>query len=247
MVKAAGAESAEVPLHRRIRGDIETRIMSGLLMPGDKVPFEHELMRAYGCSRMTVNKALSALAATGLIDRQRGAGSVVAQPRIHMAALAIPDIREEIVKRGFAYRLELLSSERVAGSAIPEGAMRTGRAGEILSLRCLHIADTRVFAVEERLINLDAVPDAADADFSQTPPGGWLLAHVPWTEAEHKIMAAQAGDLAAVLGVAAETACLILERKTWRAGASITSVRHTFPGDCFDLSAHFLAQAAATA
>lgn len=217
--------------------------MAGALKPGDRVPFEHELMREYGCSRMTVNKALSALAATGLIDRQRGAGSVVAQPRIHMAALAIPDIREEIGKRGFAYRLQLLSREVVPATSIPSDQMRTTRASDILSLKCLHIADARVFAVEERLINLVAVPQAAEADFSVTPPGTWLLGHVPWTEAEHKILAVQAGTLASTLGVAPETACLILERKTWRAGASITSVKQTFPGDCFDLSAHFLAQA----
>lgn len=243
MLKTGKTEAAAVPLHRRIRSDIETQIMAGTLKPGDRVPFEHELMREYGCSRMTVNKALSALAATGLIHRQRGAGSVVAQPRIHMAALAIPDIREEIVKRGFAYRLELLSREVLAASAVPSGLMRITRTSQVLSLRCLHIADKRVFAVEDRLINLAAVPEAAGADFGATPPGSWLLAHVPWTEAEHRIMAAQAGDMASILGIAPDAACLILERKTWRSGASITYVKQTFPGDCFDLSAQFMARA----
>jgi len=242
MLRPRKAELEKTPLHRRIRHDIETRIMAGTLQPGDRVPFEHELMREYGCSRMTVNKALSALAAAGLINRQRGAGSVVARPRIHMAALAIPDIREEIIKRGFAYRLELLSRDVRPASAIPADLMRVARGSEVLSLRCLHIADKRVFAVEDRLISLSAVPEAATADFAVTPPGSWLLAHVPWTEAEHRIMATQALDLAPVLGIAGDTACLILERKTWRAGTSITHVRQAFPGDCFDLSAHFISQ-----
>ncbi|MFY8153816.1 MAG: GntR family transcriptional regulator, partial [Hyphomicrobiales bacterium] len=56
-------------LHQRIRGDIEGRIMSGDLKPGDRIPFEHELSAHYGCSRMTVNKVLSALVDAGLIER----------------------------------------------------------------------------------------------------------------------------------------------------------------------------------
>ena len=50
------------------------------------------------------------------------------------------------------------------------------------------------FAVEDRLIDLSSVPDAATADFSREPPGSWLLHHVPWTEAEHTISAVVADD-----------------------------------------------------
>lgn len=49
-------------LHQRIRADIGERIRSGAWSPGHRIPFEHELMAQYGCSRMTVNKALSPLA-----------------------------------------------------------------------------------------------------------------------------------------------------------------------------------------
>src|SRR5687767_7132634 len=101
--------AAQVSLHRKIRDDIEGRIMAGALRPGDRIPFEHELMESYGCSRMTVSKALSGLATAGLINRQRRAGSFVAQPKIHMAALTIPDIREEVISRGFEYGLRLVA------------------------------------------------------------------------------------------------------------------------------------------
>ena len=49
-------------LYQRIRSDLEAKIMSGDWPPGHRVPFEHELMESYDCSRMTVNKVLSALA-----------------------------------------------------------------------------------------------------------------------------------------------------------------------------------------
>ena len=49
-------------LHRRIYDDLEGRILSGDWAPGARIPFEHELTARYGCSRMTVSKAISELA-----------------------------------------------------------------------------------------------------------------------------------------------------------------------------------------
>ncbi len=242
MIKHRRADVAGRPLYQTIRVDIETQIMSGQLRPGDRIPFEHELMARYNCSRMTVNKALSALASAGLISRQRRRGSFVTRPRIHMAALHIPDIREEIENRGHAYTLELVNQSVLGAESEGGAVMRIPPHGRLLSLRCVHLADGRPYAVEERLINLTAVPSARDADFSEIPPGTWLLAHVPWTEAEHRITAAEAGDEAPLLKVAAAKPCLVLERWTWRESESITYVRLVFHGDNFDLTARFVSQ-----
>ena len=61
-------------LYKTIRQDIERRILTGEWPPGHRIPFEHEIMARYGCSRMTVNKALSELAQADLIERRRRAG-----------------------------------------------------------------------------------------------------------------------------------------------------------------------------
>ncbi|WP_429587866.1 histidine utilization repressor [Sphingomonas zeicaulis] len=228
------------PLYQTIRNAIETQIMSGALKPGDRIPFEHELMAQYECSRMTVNKALSSLAAAGLISRQRRRGSFVTRPRIHMAALQIPDLREEIERRGHVYRLHLLSSLVQAVDDETGEMMRLPASGQLLAIRCLHLADGLPYALEERFINLAAVPQAAEVDFSETPPGSWLLSHVPWTEAEHRITAVAAGEKAKSLGVKADKPCLVLQRWTWREKESITYVRLTFNGDNFDLTARFV-------
>lgn len=215
--------------------------MAGALRPGDRIPFEHELMRSYGCSRMTVSKALSGLAAAGMIKRQRRAGSFVTQPKIHMAALTIPDIREAVVSRGFEYGLRLVARRVLSSARVSEDKMRVPSGTKLLSLRCVHLADEQPFALEDRLINLAAVPAALQVDFQQVPPGTWLLQHVPWTEAEHRIGAINAGEFASALRATAGTACLFLERKTWRGQESITYVRNIFAGANFDLTARFLA------
>ncbi|TAJ74835.1 MAG: histidine utilization repressor [Phenylobacterium sp.] len=232
-------------LHKRIRADISERIRSGAWPPGHKIPAEHELMVEYGCSRMTVNKALAPLAETGLIVRRRKAGSFVSRPRIHSVVLDIPDIAAEVTARGEPYGYELLSGRARTANARDVAELGLDRPVEVLALRCLHRASGRPFALEERLINLAAVPQARGVDFAKAAPGGWLLSHVPWTEAEHRISAANVPKAtAAVLGVEPTAACLVLERQTWRGEDRITHVRLVFPGEAYDLVARFSPQGA---
>lgn len=227
-------------LHRRIRAEIEKRILSGEWRPGDRIPFEHELMAQYGCARMTVNKAIASLAEEGLIVRRRRAGSFVAQPRIHSVMLEIPDIQAEITARGERYGLKLLARRRrkPVGSR-PDEKELAGK-GDLLVLRCLHLANERPFALEDRLISLASVPEAQNIDFAAEPPGSWLLGHVPWTQAEHRITAVNADrETAETLDIEVRTACLALERRTWRGDEHITHVRQVFPGTHYDLIARF--------
>jgi GntR family transcriptional regulator, histidine utilization repressor len=66
---------------------------------------------------------------------------------------------------------------------------------------------------------------------------------VPWTEAEHRITAVSATTREAkALGVPKGAACLSVERRTWRAGETITFVRQLFRGDLYHLIARFAPQ-----
>lgn len=234
------AEPVEGSLNRRIRTDIERRIFSGDWRPGHRLPIEHDLMQVYGCSRMTVNKVLTGLAADGLVERRRRAGTFVARPLSQSAVLEIPDIKGEVTALGLAYRLELVSRRRRRSSRIDMARLGVTTPREVLALTCRHFAGPRVHAVENRLIDLTGVPEALDAPFDSEPPGTWLSGHVPWTEAEHRISAINAdADMAARLAVPPGTACLQVERSTWRGGQPITAVRLTYPGDTYRLVARF--------
>jgi GntR family histidine utilization transcriptional repressor len=234
------------PLHQRIRADIEARILSGAWGPGYRLPFEHELMAEYGCARMTVNKVMSALAHAGMIERRRRAGSFVRQPAGQSAILEIPDIKAEVLARGQAYGYELMSHRRRRASDADTQHIAVPLGADLLVLRCRHRAGPNPFAVEERRIALAAVPEAAGVDFAANPPGTWLLHHVPWHEAEHQISARNADiETAAALGIAPGAACLVVDRRTWRSGEPVTSVRLWFPGTSQTFVARFTPATAA--
>lgn len=214
-----------LPISETIRRAIEARIMSGDWAPGRKVPSETDLAAEYGCARMTANKALSALAEAGLIERRRRAGSFVARPRSQAMVLEITDLAREVAARGEAYRWEL-ADRRV------ERSPALGPHLPLLVIEGVHHAAQAPLAFEHRLINLEEVPGIAEADLFGEAPGTWLLAHAPWTEAEHRITATSAdAALARALNCAPGAACLSIHRRTWRGDSPVTSVvQHFAPG-----------------
>jgi len=228
------------PLHERIRADFEKHILAGDLAPGDRLPTEQDLMRHYGCARMTVSRALSALAAAGLIDRRKRAGTFVARPRVHSMVLDVPDLAAQIRARGETYAFRLLRARARPPHAGQAHERWVAGAGPLLALDGLHLADDVPIAIEHRLIGLAAVPAARDTDFAAVSPGSWLLQHVPWTEAETRISALGCPPVDAhPLGIDAGAPCLCIERRTWRGGDPVTHVRQLFLAHAYDLVARF--------
>jgi GntR family histidine utilization transcriptional repressor len=227
-----------LPLHERIRAGIEARILSGAWPPGHRVPGETELMAQHQCARMTVNKALSALAAAGLVERRRRAGTFVAHPRTRSMVLDVPDLATEIAARGDRYAWRLLLHQ--LGKASGDEPDWVARGGQVLTLEGVHLVNGHPLAFERRQISLAAVSEAQAADFAVHAPGSWLLAHIPWTEVETRISAALAsGEISRALGAQGPQACLLVARRTWRAAVPVTRVEQWFVAGEYELVARF--------
>lgn len=65
--------------HTHIGQELRRRILTSQYGPGQRIPPERELLEEFGCSRLTVAKAMAPLVADGLIERHRGRGTFVAQ------------------------------------------------------------------------------------------------------------------------------------------------------------------------
>lgn len=227
-------------LHGKILTEIEQNILSGRWPPGYRIPSEMELTAHYECSRMTVNKVLTQLAQAGLLQRKRKAGSFVTKPHTSSAVLDIPDIRQVVLGMGQEYSSQLMNRKQRRSTRGDMEAMRMAKAGPVIHVSCLHMAGTRPFCIEDRLINLESVPDAAQEMFETQSPSSWMVNHVPWSSAEHRIRAEAAGvESAQLLQVAQGFPCLVIDRRTWTGHLPITFVRLTYPADLYELDAHF--------
>ena len=106
---------------------------------------------------------------------------------------------------------------------------RRRKAQKLLRLRALHMADARPYALEDRWINLRAVPEAEAQDFAETSSNEWLLKHAPYTHGEIAFSAANAtAEEADALGCETTVALFVLDRMTWNGDLSVTKVRLVF-------------------
>jgi GntR family histidine utilization transcriptional repressor len=235
---AAGKGS--ISLHQRILSDIQNLILSGEWPPGRKIPVEHELMKQYKCSRMTVSKVLTQLANARMIDRRRKLGSFVSRPS-QSAVLTIADIKAEVTALGQPYTFELLRRIKRRSTREDRGLLASAKSIPVLEIVCRHMAGGQPFCFEQRLINLEAVPEVAKESFADMPPGTWLLHSVPWMVAEHRIRAAEAsGETATALKIRQKSPVLTIERTTRSAeSTAITFVRLAYPGELHELVASF--------
>ncbi len=179
-------------LHSQIIADVEARILGGQWPPGHRIPYEHELTELYGCSRMTVSKALTQLARAGLIERRRKAGSFVTRPFGQSALLEIRDVASDVAALGLPYGFEVLGRARRRAKRTDRDRIDAPAGAPLLAILCRHDAGAQPFCYEDRLISLAAVPSARDEPFAALSPGAWLAAQQPWTTAEHRIRAAAA-------------------------------------------------------
>jgi len=239
-MEATTAGEEHTSLYQRILNDIRGKIVSGQWAPGYRIPFEHELTVEYGCSRMTVNKAMSQLAKAGLIERRRRSGSFVRQPRSQAAVLEIHDIRTEVETLGLPYHYQLLLRRERRGFPSDGEFLGPERPKTVLELTCRHFSGERPFCCEHRLISLDSVPEAAEESFSDMAPGPWLIGRVPWSSAEHRISATAAnGETAQALDIPRGAPCLTIERRTWSAYKPVTHARFTYAAESHSLVARF--------
>lgn len=198
--------------------------------PGAPIPGEEALALEFGASRATVNRAMQDLAAKGLIERKRKAGSRVAENPVREARFVIPLVRQEVEKAGAGYSYSLLSREIETAPEIVRARLQVPRNARFLHVRCLHMADRRPWQYEDRWISLDTVPQAREADLETAGPNEWLIANAPFTSAEYAFFAAAASDdEATALDLVGGSPVFVGERLTWLGEAPVTLVRMVHP------------------
>jgi len=208
-------------IQERIRANIKNRTWS----PGDLIPGEVELAEQYGCARTTVNRALRELAATGVIDRKRKAGTRVALQKTRRVTAKIPVIRAQVEEQDMTYRFELLKNQLVKPGLRIKDELQIKYARKALHIRSVHYADDAPYIYEDRWINTQTITEIMDVDLSQKSANEWLVQHVPFTSGEFVVEACNASKTVAnALGIAAYDTVLRSRRVTWLENESVTTV-----------------------
>ncbi len=235
---------AASPLYEKVKIFLLAKIGSGELKYGERLPSENELVAELGISRMTVNRALRELTATGLLVRVQGIGTFLAPPKPHAALLEINNIASEIRDRGHAHRSTILKLEKT--QTPPDITLEFGFAKRrsVFHSVIIHFENDEAVQIEERFVNSDLVPDYLQQDFIQTTTYDYLMRITPISELEHVFSAIAAdASISEHLGVPVNAPCLLLKRRTWTGNVVVTVNRLTYAGSRYTFGSRYKPQA----
>ncbi|MBN8532822.1 MAG: UTRA domain-containing protein [Rhizobiales bacterium] len=230
---------SEAP-YRRIMNALRSEIASGRLAPGDRIPSENELAQSFSVSRMTANRAVRELAAEGLVFRTAGSGSFVAEQRLELSLLRVPDIIEEIRSAGGHYSARLIARNRSPARGEIASAFEVPAGWELLHTLIVHESDGRPIQLEDRYVDPAFAPDYLDQIFEARSPNAYLTAIARPEQAEQIVEAVAAdSQIARLLNVSRGHACLKVKRRTWCGGRIATLAWLTAPGERWRLNVKF--------
>jgi len=210
--------SSKLPLYHQLYVILRANIIGGEWEPGDLVPPASELIERYQVSRTTVRQVLDLLANEGLITREQGRGTFVAQPSVEQGLVRLVNFTEDMRMRGKEPSSRVLYSGLVP--APEEIAKRLAvRPGEELArLERLRLADGEPMSIEESYLVHRYCPGILEGDYAHTSLRE-ALEHdhsIRWAQARQTIRAilASAG-LADTLAIEPRSALLFIERVSY--------------------------------
>ncbi|RDW12249.1 GntR family transcriptional regulator [Paracoccus thiocyanatus] len=212
-----------------VQEEVLTRIHNGDWPSGELIPTEAELATEFGCARATVNRALQALAQSGVLERRRKVGTRVAQhPPVQMVRFLL---RREIEASGKTYGYDLLAYQESQPPADIAQAMLLRTDDTLLLVKARFSADGAPYCCEERWLNHYATPGLTRDALARISPCEWLLGNVPVNRASMAIGATLAGDgfVPQALDLTPGDPALLVERIDWLNNMPVSLTRRYFP------------------
>jgi len=157
-------------LYHQIVQELKQRIERGELALGMPLPSEHELCDQYGVSRPTVRQATQELINAGLVERRRGVGTYVAQPKIQHQLASVLGFSERMVREGRQPGTRVIEQAVLAAEALDDeirAQLELEPNARVLRLVRLRMADGEPLLLEtvhlplERFLGLDQIDFSA--------------------------------------------------------------------------------------
>jgi len=161
------SEALNKPLYVQIQEYIAELILSGKLLPEEKIQSERDYSEELGVSRMTVRKALTSLVGEGLLERRHGSGTYVARPRITYESHEMVDYVQAMRDRNIADASQLLEFSEVAASRRLAEQLQVEIGHPLYRLVILRFANRVPVLLERVFVPSSCCPDLEEWDLEK--------------------------------------------------------------------------------
>ena len=142
-------QNGPIPLHHQVYVHLRTSLDAGDVKAGDRLPSERDLAERYGCSVITIRRALDELAREQRIQRTRGRGTFVLPARLERDFAGTMSFSEEMRLRGLAPETRLVAAWAEASGEAAAAALELPIGTPIYTITRLRLADGVPLLLEE--------------------------------------------------------------------------------------------------
>jgi GntR family transcriptional regulator len=140
-------KASHIPLYLQLTAQLIHLIEEGELKPGDKIASERELSETLKVSRITARLAIQELFKSGLIYRQQGRGTFIAESKIRNVG-GFTSFSENMIKRGLKPGAQILLQEVIPAEDTLARMLHITPGDPALHLSRLRTADDRPVAIQ---------------------------------------------------------------------------------------------------
>jgi GntR family transcriptional regulator len=231
--------SGSGPLYLQLQQRLEEEIRSGNLRPGAPLPSEREIAEICAVSRVTVRKAVQALAQAGFVVQRRGSGTTVARQvdRVEQSLSRLTSFSEDMARRSMTSRSIWIEKGVFSASPAEMMALGLGADAQVSRIARLRMANDVPLAIERAALSTQYLPDPERIRHSLYETLA-ELGNKPVRAIQRISAVAMRGDDAALLDTSEGSAGLSIERISYSAqGAAIEFTRSIYRGDAYDFVA----------
>ena len=150
------------PRYREIESALRERIAT--LRPGQRLPSDADLCTEFGVSRMTARHAMARLTEEGLVRREPGRGTFVAEPPTHRRANFLMTFSHEMRRQGRVPISRIIRRLLRPPTEPERGDLRVARGEEVVELCRVRLADGEAVALETAVLAPRCAPVVLRAD-----------------------------------------------------------------------------------
>lgn len=224
-------EIGPIPLHHQVYLDLRGAIEAGELRPGDRLPPERELTARYGCSMITVRRALTELAREQRIERTRGRGTFVLRPRIDRDLAASQSFTDEMQIRGLDAATRLIAARAETAGESVASALGIEIGARTLYLERVRLGGGEPLLLEQVHLPAERFPGLLASDLESNSLYDLLTrrygTHVSWARETLEPIILHARE-ARLLGCSIRTPALLIESIASTAEGSPVELGRTY-------------------